>query len=217
MSWTPRPEAGWGRRPRPGRGGLWRGVGIPLLVLAAGAGVTALVALRWGGAEWPVAMTVTLTAIAAAVPVALAGGGRPSQIVVTLLCLVVGLVGSTALTDQALVRRGEQVEALVASVQQSAGRDHLRSCTLHRLDGRSIPGSLSPCDRHQVGDRLRVLVDPLGRQAPEEGSRGDLAPIDEAEVALGAFALLALVLVGSALRTARRARSLRFTVQPRSS
>ncbi|WP_055585389.1 hypothetical protein [Peterkaempfera griseoplana] len=217
MPWTPGLEADRQRRPSMRKREPWRGVAVPLLALAVGAGVAATVALRWGGAEWPTAMTVALTAVAVGFAATKAGGGRPTQVVVALLCAAFLLVGSAALTDQALARRGEQVEAVVTSVQRSAGRGDARSCTLHQVDGRSIPHSLSPCDGYQVGDRLQVTVDPLGRQAPEKGGRDDLAPVGEAEVALSALALLVLVLVGCALRSARRARSLPFTIRPHSS
>ncbi|MGC5341527.1 hypothetical protein [Streptomyces sp. DT171] len=174
---------------------LWSGTAVSVLFLALGGGVTTVVTLWWGGARWPVAVTVLGTTALLAVAAGLTCGSRIVMVVVASLCLITMTLGAVSLSAEALARNAERVESVVSEAHPTRGRAP-SSCVLRRPGGsRMIPHRLSPCDGHRPGDRIWVIVDRQGRQAPREGSLRDVDGAVTGRWAVGGVAALLAVLL----------------------
>ncbi|MFD6624443.1 MULTISPECIES: hypothetical protein [Streptomyces] len=146
--------------------------------LAAG-GAALLVVLLLGGVAGR-AGGIAGVGLGLALFAALVATARPWRYVLPHFLAGLWIIGfaSAAFQDALLLTRGEWVPAVVT-------RDlHARTgprCDLADLQGHALPSTTTGCRTHRVGERVRVLADPL-RLVP---SRFEAPPVRDARLTWG--------------------------------
>ncbi|WP_436737025.1 hypothetical protein [Streptomyces sp. BBFR102] len=127
---------------------------------AVAAGATALLVVLLLGGVAGRAGGVAGIALGLALFGALVAAARPWRYVLPHFLAGLWIIGfaSVAFQDALLLTRGEWVSAVVT--RDLRARTGPR-CDLADLRGRPLPPTTSGCRTHHVGDRVRVLADPL--------------------------------------------------------
>ncbi len=176
----------------------------PLVLLFGVAALAGTVGLPTGWQE-PVLMT-GIVVVLVAVSALCHGWGHPVLMPATLVAAVVAaIVLLLAVPDAVLAARGRTVVAVVRSAAEittpsKAGERHEWRYQLALPDGQPLAGRLVEQRRNwQVGEDIRVVVDPTGRVDPH-----DPADVAEANATLAVGVGLIVLTFALAVATARR-------------